>query len=400
MTTITLKNLKKAYGDTVIMENMNFTIREGERLVFLGPSGCGKSTILRMIAGFEEVTDGQLLFDEQIMNDVKPGDRNVAMVFQNYALYPHMTVYENITYGLKVNNVSEEYIKQRTDEVVEALRLEQYLDRKPSELSGGQRQRVALARATVKNSEVFLLDEPLSNLDAQLRVSARESLVGIHERYQQTMVYVTHDQIEAMTFGDRIALLNFGELQQIDTPENIYRKPANIFTAKFIGNPPMNVIDKFSYSDGQGFVGGQSIYLFDNWQEHLSKLNVQSLKMGIRPESIRVHTDPKINTFKAKVSHVENQGGNYAMYVELGGQILTAITRFRVAEKDEIVYLEFINDQLHFFDAETEKNIGYPQNIEEKIQANASGKKELQEMIARDDKKQQQELINKTKIER
>lgn len=395
MTTIKLRNLKKAYGDTVIMENMNFTIREGERLVFLGPSGCGKSTILRMIAGFEEITDGELLFNDQVMNDVKPGDRNVAMVFQNYALYPHMSVYDNITYGLKVNKVDESYIEQRLAEVVEALRLEPYLQRKPAELSGGQRQRVALARATVKNSEIFLLDEPLSNLDAQLRVSARESLMDIHDRYKQTMVYVTHDQIEAMTFGDRIALLNFGELQQIDTPENIYRKPANIFTAKFIGNPPMNVIKNFAYHQGVATIGSQSIHLYSNWEEYLAQVDFDKLCIGIRPESIRVHTEPKENTFAATVSHVENQGGQYAMYLNLEGENITALTRFRLADSQEIVYLEFINDHLHFFNADTQLNVGYPANIEAKIKANAAGEKGLQALIAQDNEQQQRELKNK-----
>ena len=186
MKSITLNHVKKAYGDTVIMEDMHFQINAGERLVLLGPSGCGKSTILRMIAGFEEVTGGELKFEEDVVNDVQSGDRNVAMVFQNYALYPHMTVENNILYGLRVNKVPEERIKERYDEVVESLALAKYLQRKPSELSGGQRQRVALARATVKDSSIFLLDEPLSNLDAQLRVSARESLIDIHKRYKQT----------------------------------------------------------------------------------------------------------------------------------------------------------------------------------------------------------------------
>lgn len=373
MTQIELKHIKKAYGQTVIMDDMNFTVKAGEKLVLLGPSGCGKSTILRMIAGFEAITAGEMKFDDQVVNDTAPGDRNIAMVFQNYALYPHMTVEQNITYGLKVNKVPQERIQARFDEVIAALRLTDYLDRKPAELSGGQRQRVALARATVKDSSVFLLDEPLSNLDAQLRMSARESLMAIHDRYRQTMVYVTHDQIEAMTFGDRIALLNFGELQQIDTPENIYRKPANIFTARFIGNPPMNVLDNSSYSDGYVKIGSQAFQLQRNWRAHLDALPTKQVSMGIRPESIRLSTSPAENNIQGVVAHVEHQGSNYAFIIEVEGGKISALSRFKIAERGAAVYLEFINDQLSFFDVGTTKNVGYPDNILNKIAANAAG---------------------------
>lgn len=392
MTQINLINVKKAYGDTVIMENMDFSVKSGERLVLLGPSGCGKSTILRMIAGFEEITDGELSFENTVVNDLEPGDRDVSMVFQNYALYPHMTVKENITYGLRVNKTPKEKIDERFEEVIKVLELEDYVDRKPAELSGGQRQRVALARATVKDSGVFLLDEPLSNLDAQLRVSARGSLMDIHQRYEQTMVYVTHDQIEAMTFGDRIALLNFGELQQIDTPDNIYRKPANIFTAKFIGNPPMNVISNSSYQDGKVQIGTQTINLHNNWKEHLNQIDKKHLKSGIRPESIHVSSEPKANTIKGTVSYIENLGANYALIVDVDGEQITAVTRFRVAKEGSTVYLELINDQLHFFDEETTNNVGYPENILEKIAANEQGLSALQELIERDDSEQSQEF--------
>ncbi|MEY8370993.1 ABC transporter ATP-binding protein [Aerococcaceae bacterium 50-4] len=393
MTSIQLNHIKKAYGNTVIMEDMDFQINEGERLVLLGPSGCGKSTILRMIAGFEEVTGGELKFGDKVMNDVEPGLRNVAMVFQNYALYPHMTVEENIMYGLKVNKVPLEKIKDRYDEVVEALNLKPYLDRKPSELSGGQRQRVALARATVKESSVFLLDEPLSNLDAQLRVSARESLMDIHDNYKQTMVYVTHDQIEAMTFGTRIALLNFGELQQIDTPENIYRKPANIFTAKFIGNPPMNVIEASRVAEGNIVIGSQKVALASNWTDYLKNKETNALNVGIRPESIRLHRTAKPNTFEGKLIHVEHQGATYANVVEVDGESVTVLSKFRVATKGDHVYLEFINDQLHFFDTQTTNNVGYPENILKKIEANTVGNRELFEMIEQDDAAQQAEMV-------
>lgn len=393
MTEVSLNHIKKAYGDVVIMEDMDFTVNSGERLVLLGPSGCGKSTILRILAGFEEVTCGEIKFDSKVMNDIEPGDRNVSMVFQNYALYPHMSVKDNIIYGLKVNKVPKERMDERFDEVIKALALEKYLDRKPSELSGGQRQRVALARATVKDSDVFLLDEPLSNLDAQLRMSARESLMDIHERYGQTMIYVTHDQIEAMTFGDRIALLNFGELQQIDTPENIYRRPANIFTAEFIGNPPMNVIKDSSYSAGKVRIGNQSFKLHSNWSKYLDNLSESDLNVGIRPESVMISTEPFDNGLTGTVSHVESQGGSYVLIVNLEGQTITAITRFREANRRDTVYLKFTNDHLSFFDIKTTNNVGYPENIIKKIEANALGSSELKALIEQDDAIQSKERL-------
>lgn len=367
MKSITLNHLKKAYGDTVIMDDMNFEVKAGERLVLLGPSGCGKSTILRMIAGFEEVTDGELKFADEVVNDIKTGDRNVAMVFQNYALYPHMTVEDNILYGLKVNKVPKERIQERFEEVIDALALRKYLDRKPAELSGGQRQRVALARATVKDSDIFLLDEPLSNLDAQLRVSARESLIGIHKRYKQTMVYVTHDQVEAMTFGDRIALLNFGELQMIDTPENIYHKPANIFTAKFIGNPPMNVPTSGTYSKGRISIGTQSVEIEANWVDYINQVGDPNLTFGIRPEALNIHHQSTPNTFEGKVINVENQGANYANVIEIGGDRLIAVSENKVTREGETIYLEVINDKLTFFDKDSTNSIGYPSDIERQL---------------------------------
>ncbi|MGX7107640.1 ABC transporter ATP-binding protein [Hutsoniella sourekii] len=370
MTTIKLNNLKKAYGETVIMDNMNFTINSGERLVLLGPSGCGKSTILRMIAGFEEISGGEMYFDDKVINDVKPGDRNVAMVFQNYALYPHMTVEDNITYGLKVNKVPEERIRERFEEVIDALDLRKYLDRRPSQLSGGQRQRVALARATVKDSSVFLLDEPLSNLDAQLRVSARETLTDIHDRYGQTIIYVTHDQTEAMTFGHRIALLNFGELQMIDTPENIYHRPANVFTARFIGNPPMNVLDNSHYDKGQVVVGGQSFIVEDYWRDHIDKLHPgRSLQIGIRPENLELFQEAEENTLHGVVRNIENMGSEYANYIDIEGETICAITESRMVKQGDTVYLKFRGDALTFFDSASTQSIGYPEIVDARISA-------------------------------
>ena len=292
MANIRFENVRKSYGDNVIIEQLNFEIHSGERLVLLGPSGCGKSTILRMIAGLEEVTDGNLYLRDERVNDTPPGKRNIGMVFQNYALYPHMSVKENITYALRVKKVPKNEIEKRLDAAAEFLQLKQYYDRKPSELSGGQRQRVALARATVKNSDYFLLDEPLSNLDAQLRISARTALMDIHHQYKQTMVYVTHDQIEAMTFGTRIALLNKGVLQMLDTPENVYHRPANIFTAKFIGNPPANILENAQYANGVLKIGKESIQLSDEWRRFIEESVSGQLVLGIRPEHINLTKDP------------------------------------------------------------------------------------------------------------
>lgn len=371
MKSITLNHVKKAYGNTVIMEDMHFAIQAGERLVLLGPSGCGKSTILRMIAGFESISDGDIKFGDDIINDVKAGERNVAMVFQNYALYPHMTVKDNILYGLKVNKVPEERIKERFDEVVEVLNLLKYLDRKPSELSGGQRQRVALARATVKDADIFLLDEPLSNLDAQLRVAARESLIDIHKRYGQTMIYVTHDQIEAMTFGDRIALLNFGHLQMLDTPENIYNKPANIFTARFIGNPPMNVPESSKYKNGNIYIGTQAIPLSNNWVQYINNTDKTHLHFGIRPEAVSVSVTPQANAFEGVVINVENQGPNYANFIEIDGDRITAVTQANITKAGETVYVTFESNKLSFFDQLSTSNIGYPADIEKALLVDA-----------------------------
>ncbi|WP_339163926.1 ABC transporter ATP-binding protein [Siminovitchia sp. FSL W7-1587] len=363
MANIKFVNVKKSYGDHVIINNLNLEIHSGERLVLLGPSGCGKSTILRMIAGLEEVTDGDLYMRNERVNDIPPGKRNVGMVFQNYALYPHMTVKENITYALKVKKVPKHEIEKRLDATAEFLQLKQYYDRKPSELSGGQRQRVALARSTVKNSDYFLLDEPLSNLDAQLRISAREALMDIHHEYKQTMVYVTHDQIEAMTFGTRIALLNKGELQMLDTPENVYHRPANIFTATFIGNPPTNILENVHYMNGLLTIGKQSLQLSDDWKNYVEKSTYHQIVLGIRPEHIHLTKSPQAGSIRAKVKHSENQGSNFAIHLDVEGENIVAIEAFNIFKAGEEVFVNITMDEIHLFDKATENNLGYPENI-------------------------------------
>ena len=243
MSNVILKNLTKIYDKKVIIDNVNLEIKDKEFIVLVGASGCGKSTILRMIAGLENITSGEILIGDKLVNDIQPKDRDIAFVFQSYALYPHMTVRENIAFGLKMRKVDKKIIEQKVKEAAEILDLTEYLDRRPKQLSGGQRQRVALGRAIVRNPKVFLMDEPLSNLDAKLRVQMRSEIKKLHQKLQTTFIYVTHDQTEALTMGDRIVVLNNGVIQQVDKPEEIYNNPKNTFVAGFIGSPQMNFID-------------------------------------------------------------------------------------------------------------------------------------------------------------
>ncbi|AXI38378.1 ABC transporter ATP-binding protein [Bacillaceae bacterium ZC4] len=363
MKEIRFENVWKSYGKTHVVKGLNLTIHPGERLVLLGPSGCGKSTTLRMIAGLEEITSGDLYLNGVKANDIPSGKRNVAMVFQNYALYPHMNVVENITYGLKVQKVHKDEIQKRLNAVLEMLQLKGYENRLPKDLSGGQRQRVALARAVVKKSDFFLLDEPLSNLDAQLRVSARKELVKIHEMYKQTIVYVTHDQIEAMTIGDRIALMNQGQLQMVDTPENVYNRPANIFTAKFIGSPPTNIVD-MDYYDGKVVIGKQSFLLHPMWIRKINESNAKTFVFGIRPEHLEIYKTPQENTLKGTVKYVENQGSSYSIYINLEGHEVIAMSEKKNWHPGEMVYLKPKMDRIHIFDQESTQSIGYPQELD------------------------------------
>lgn len=243
MSNVILKNVKKIYDKKIVINNVDLEIKDKEFVVLVGASGCGKSTILRMIAGLEEITSGEILIGDKKVNDIPPKDRDIAFVFQSYALYPHMTVRENIAFGLKMRKVDKKTIAKKVQEAAEILDLTEYLDRKPKQLSGGQRQRVALGRAIVRNPKVFLMDEPLSNLDAKLRVQMRSEIKKLHKKLQTTFIYVTHDQTEALTMGDRIVVLNNGVIQQVDTPEEIYNNPANTFVAGFIGSPQMNFIE-------------------------------------------------------------------------------------------------------------------------------------------------------------
>lgn len=349
MSTIEIKSLNKVYKDNSVIEDLNLFIKEGERLVLLGPSGCGKSTILRMIAGIEEVSSGQIFYDGQDKTHVAPGERNVAMVFQNYALYPHMTVEKNITYALKRNKVAQNEINARLENALEILELKDFRHRKPNELSGGQRQRVALARAVVKNAKYFLLDEPLSNLDALLRVTARQELIQLHESYKHTFIYVTHDQIEAMALADRIVILNKGKIQMLDTPDNVYYYPANVFTAKFIGNPPMNIIKAKVVDNNVQLTNDQVVNIDIKALKHYT---YDAIYVGIRPEHITIKQN---GPYMFKIDKIENYGGSYGLTGDLYGQQVTIHSDNKPNSTN--IHIDFQSEYINLFDIETEENI-------------------------------------------
>lgn len=354
MTSIKLENIRKSYGDTTVIDNLNLEIKEGERTIFLGPSGCGKSTILRMIAGLEKVTGGDIYLDDNNVTHLLPGERNVAMVFQNYALYPHMTVENNILYALKRNKVPKDERRLRLEKVLKILEIEQFRKRMPKDLSGGQRQRVALARATVKQSNYFLLDEPLSNLDAKLRVIARRELLKIHEEFGQTFVYVTHDQVEAMSLGDRIVVLNKGEVQMVDSPENVYHHPRNLFTARFIGSPPMNII-KGKVQNNKFHFDEQSINV-DEVDTSTHELNGKDVYLGVRPENMKLSSKGD-GDIAGRVIFRENLGAEVAHTIQLGNLEIIVMSS-EVLETDE-VSISINQKDIHFFDEETELNYKY-----------------------------------------
>jgi multiple sugar transport system ATP-binding protein len=323
MAGVTLRNLTKNFKNVVAVNNLNLEIRDKEFLVLVGPSGCGKTTALRMVAGLEEATSGEILIGDRVVNDVSPKDRDIAMVFQNYALYPHMSVYDNMAFGLKLRKVPKAEIRQRVTQVAEMLGLQQLLERKPRQLSGGQRQRVALGRAIVREPKVFLMDEPLSNLDAKLRVQTRAELIKLHRRLGITTIYVTHDQVEAMTMGDRIAVMNDGLLQQVDAPLVLYNRPANIFVAGFIGSPAMNFLDVTVRRNGQGLLydaGSFKVAVPKSHEDRLGKYLDQQVKFGIRPEDIfdralsMVEARPE-NTIKARVEVTEPMGDRVHLFL-------------------------------------------------------------------------------------
>lgn len=317
MANIIFKNISKVYNNGVsAVKNFNLDIQNEDFVVFVGPSGCGKSTTLRMLAGLEEITDGEILIDGEVVNNISPKDRNIAMVFQNYALYPHMTVYENMAFGLKLRKMSKKEIEERVVEAANILGLTNLLDRKPSTLSGGQRQRVALGRAIVRKPKVFLFDEPLSNLDAKLRVQMRSEISKLHKKLNATIVYVTHDQVEAMTMGSKIIVLNEGQIQQIDTPINLYENPKTKFVAEFIGSPSINFIDGriTSIKSNSYFLDSNNLKI--ELPKNLKVKNCKSMYLGIRPENISISKVNIKNSFKVNgsVDVVEQLGNEQIIY--------------------------------------------------------------------------------------
>ena len=362
MASISLKNIKKTYEDGVtVIEDLNLEIEDKEFVILVGPSGCGKSTTLRMIAGLEEITDGEMYIGDKLVNDVSPKNRDIAMVFQSYALYPHMNVYKNMAFGLKNRKVPKNIIDKKVHEAARVLDIEQYLNRKPRALSGGQRQRVALGRAMVREPAVFLLDEPLSNLDAKLRTEMRSRITMLHKELQTTFVYVTHDQTEAMTMGDRIVVMKDGKIMQHDTPQMLYNHPQNMFVAGFIGSPQMNFIDCKITRKSDGYYAQfdkYNIKLPDRMNESLSIYAEKEVVLGIRPENISIDNHSQNNSFEMYIDIAEMTGADYYLYGRLGGKKIIANIPSNMQVKSDIICKMFINsDHLHFFDKVSEKLI-------------------------------------------
>jgi multiple sugar transport system ATP-binding protein len=366
MASISCKHIYKVYpGNVTAVRDFNLDIADREFVVFVGPSGCGKSTTLRMIAGLEEITQGEMYIGDRLINDVSPKDRDIAMVFQNYALYPHMTVYKNMAFGLELRKVPRDEIDRRVREAAKVLQIEQYLDRKPKALSGGQRQRVALGRAMVRNPAVFLLDEPLSNLDAKLRTSMRTEIIKLHKRLKTTFVYVTHDQTEAMTMGDRIVVMKDGMIQQVDTPQNLYDKPCNLFVAGFIGSPQINFLDGVLERSGEQWsvnLGGTVIPLDPEKTKACAGLKDyegKTVVLGIRPEDIKNdeeflerHSNAR---FQAQVELSEMMGAETYLYMLYQGTNLMArVAPFASAQRGDTITVAMNNKKIHLFDKETE----------------------------------------------
>ncbi len=379
MAGVTFQKVNKVFGkDVKAVNDLSLNIRDKEFMVLVGPSGCGKTTALRMVAGLEEATDGEILIGENVVNDVPPKDRDIAMVFQNYALYPHMNVYDNIAFGLRLRELKGFFwqvshmgaakdiradIDKRVREAATMLGIEHLLARRPKELSGGQRQRVALGRAIVRKPKVFLMDEPLSNLDAKLRIQTRAELIRLHRQLGITTIYVTHDQVEAMTMGQRIAVMKDGLLQQCDTPDVVYSKPANKFVAGFIGSPPMNFVDAKIVKNGRLYVDAGTLKFPLPDTHPASAFAGKSVTLGIRPEAIGDAADGVVkrtddNIFQAKVDVLETLGHEYVAYLKAGEHSITAtIDNSTKIKEGETVDFAVNIDELHIFDNESEAAI-------------------------------------------
>ena len=363
MAQVELKNLSKKYGKVTAVQNMDLIIPHNQFLVLVGPSGCGKSTTLRMIAGLEEITGGEIFINDERVNDKDPKDRNVSMVFQNYALYPHMSVEENLGFSLKIAKVKSEEIEKRVNEAVNILGLEDLRSRKPSQLSGGQRQRVAMGRAIVRRPDAFLFDEPLSNLDAKLRTQMRTEIKKLHQKLKTTIIYVTHDQVEAMTLADRIIIMKDGYIEQIGSPIEVFSKPANVFVATFIGSPPMNIFSaEIINSNNNIKIKLDDNLYFDCTEDQKNKLqNKKNIFLGIRAEDI-MPVDNNTNTsfwsFKRNVDIVEPLGTETQLFITINDKeiISRMYNPYEVNVGDELTF-QVDPSKVHFFDKETEKAI-------------------------------------------
>ncbi len=366
MASVTYNNVVKKFGDVTAVNKMSFKVEDKEFLVLVGPSGCGKTTALRLLAGLEEITSGEISIGERIVNDIAPKDRDIAMVFQSYALYPHLSVYDNLAFGLKLRKTPKEEIRKRVDEAAKILGIEDLLKRKPRQLSGGQRQRVAVGRAIVRNPKVFLFDEPLSNLDAKLRVQMRAEISKLHKKLQTTFIYVTHDQVEAMTMATRIAVINKGVLQQIDTPQTLYDYPVNLFVAGFIGSPAMNFFPaklrkegSSIHVDGKGFF---SVTIPQNRSAIYEGFVGKDVIFGIRPENIHdpdfVPPNTHTELVQATVDVTELMGNEIFLHLINGETSFVARVDPRSrSEVNQQIQVAFDMDNFHIFDAETEKAI-------------------------------------------
>ena len=365
MANVKFEHVTKRYGDVVAVNDLNIEVNDREFLVFVGPSGCGKTTSLRMLAGLEEITEGNIYIGDRVVNDVPPKDRDIAMVFQSYALYPHMSVYDNMAFGLQLRRVPKAEIDRRVKEAAKRLGIEALLDRKPKQLSGGQRQRVAVGRAIVRNPAVFLMDEPLSNLDAKLRVQARAEISKLHMQLGTTFIYVTHDQVEAMTMGTRIAVMKDGLLQQIDTPQNLYDRPDNVFVAGFIGSPSMNFFEAtLTGSDGEMYVdtGVFRVKIPTERQDPYKALKGKQVVFGLRPENMHdpEYAPPGIHQalVESKVEVTELMGNEVIVY--LNAKEKTYLARVDPRSKMRVgnsVEIAFDMDRFHIFDKQTERAV-------------------------------------------
>ena len=368
MASLSLKNVCKVYSNGFeAVKDFNLEVEDKEFIIFVGPSGCGKSTTLRMIAGLEEISSGELIIDGKLVNEVEPKDRDIAMVFQNYALYPHMTVFDNMAFGLKLRKVPKDEIKAKVEEAARILDLEKLLDRKPKALSGGQRQRVAMGRAIVRNPKVFLMDEPLSNLDAKLRVQMRAEISSLHNRLGATIIYVTHDQTEAMTLGTRIVVLKDGVIMQVDSPQKLYNQPNNLFVAGFIGSPQMNFVDAKVVVEGSKAGLKFDNYTFELPAEKAKKVidggyAGKTVVMGIRPEDISDDAEllakNSAYVIESDVTGYELLGAEVMLYFSVGGANMSCrVASDTTARYGDHIKLAFDPTRIHVFDKETELTI-------------------------------------------